>query len=82
MQISRRTLIAGSAGAMAAIALPKLANAAAPLQGAAPASVHRHTVGKFEVTAILDGVWAVEKPETIFGTDRKPEDVAAAGMDR
>ena len=55
MQISRRNLMAGSAGVMAAIALPRLANAAAPLQGTAPASVHRYTVGKFEITAISDG---------------------------
>ena len=61
----------------ATAALPSLVQAKAPLQGVSPASVHRYKVGSVEVTAILDGVWPVEKPETIFGTNQKPEDVAA-----
>ena len=34
-------------------------------------------VGGFEVTAILDFRGRGDKPETIFGTNQKPEDVAA-----
>lgn len=77
MQTSRRRLMTGALamGAMA-VAAPRVF-ASAPLQGAAPASVHRYKVGSVEITAILDGVWPVEKPETIFGTNQKPEDVAA-----
>jgi len=39
--------------------------------------VHRYKLGGFEVTAVLDGSWTVEKPETIFGVNQKTEDVAA-----
>ncbi len=45
--------------------------------GVAPANSHRYKIGSYEVTAILDFTRPAEKPETIFGTDQKPEDVAA-----
>lgn len=77
MKTSRRTLMTGALAMGATAALPSLVQAKAPLQGVSPASVHRYKVGSVEVTAILDGVWPVEKPETIFGTNQKPEDVAA-----
>jgi glyoxylase-like metal-dependent hydrolase (beta-lactamase superfamily II) len=65
-------------GLAAATALPSLAaHAAAPLQGIAPASVHRYKLGAFEVTALLDGIRPGEGPEKIFGINQKPEDVAA-----
>ena len=73
--LSRRSLLATSAAALAAA--PLTAHAKAPLQGVLPAHIHRYKVGAFEVTALLDGQRGVEKPETNFGIDQKPEDVAA-----
>jgi glyoxylase-like metal-dependent hydrolase (beta-lactamase superfamily II) len=77
MQVSRRTAMTGALTLGAAALMGTAARAAAPLQGTAPATVHRYKVGAFEITALADGVWPVEKPETIFGTNQKPEDVAA-----
>lgn len=73
---NRRRLLQGAAAVAASAALPASANAAAPMLGVAPASVHRYKLGGFEITAILDGSWTVEMPETIFGVNQKPEDVA------
>jgi glyoxylase-like metal-dependent hydrolase (beta-lactamase superfamily II) len=75
--ITRHRLLQGAAAIAAGAALPASAIAAAPMLGVAPASVHRYRLGSFEITAILDGSWTVEKPETIFGVNQKPEDVAA-----
>lgn len=78
MRATRRMVMMGALATGATALVPAgLARAAAPLQGAAPASMHRYTVGGFEVTAILDFARPMEKPETIFGTNQKPEDVAA-----
>jgi glyoxylase-like metal-dependent hydrolase (beta-lactamase superfamily II) len=74
---NRRRLLQGAAAFAAGAALPAAVLAAAPMLGTAPASVHRYKLGGFEITAILDGSWTVEKPETIFGVNQKPEDVAA-----
>ena len=77
MQTTRRTLMTGAA-ALGAVALTAPgARAAAPLAGVSPASIHRYKIGGFEVTAMLDFNRPMEKPETIFGTNQKPEDVAA-----
>ena len=77
MKTTRRNFITGGMAAAAGLAMAHRAFAAAPLAGgAAPASVHRYKVGAMEITAISDGIWPVEKPETIFGINQKPEDVA------
>jgi glyoxylase-like metal-dependent hydrolase (beta-lactamase superfamily II) len=72
--LSRRSVLASAAALATA---PLLAHAKAPLQGVLPASIHRYKAGAFEITALLDGQRAVDKPETNFGIDQKPEDVAA-----
>lgn len=77
MQTTRRTLLTGALALGAAAVASPAARAAAPLAGVAPAHIHRYRVGGFEVTAILDFARPTEKPETIFGTNQKPEDVAA-----
>jgi glyoxylase-like metal-dependent hydrolase (beta-lactamase superfamily II) len=76
MTLNRRTLIAGTA-ALATLPFGVSVKAAAPLQGAAPPVVHRYKIGAFEITAISDGTRPVDKPETTYGVNQKPEDVAA-----
>ena len=77
MLTNRRTIMMGAAAVGAAAMLSPVARAAAPMQGVSPANVHRYMVGGFEVTALLDFARPGDKPETIFGTNQKPEDVAA-----
>jgi glyoxylase-like metal-dependent hydrolase (beta-lactamase superfamily II) len=56
--LSRRSLLAGSALAAGAAALPSQpAGAAAPPAGKPAAGVYRFKVGSYELTAIYDGVW-------------------------
>jgi glyoxylase-like metal-dependent hydrolase (beta-lactamase superfamily II) len=76
MQTTRRTMMTGVVAASATAILAPALRAEAPMLGTAPASIHRYKVGGFEITAILDGAWHVDKPETIFGTNQKPEDVS------
>jgi glyoxylase-like metal-dependent hydrolase (beta-lactamase superfamily II) len=77
MKTTRRNMMLGTAAAGAAAVLPPAAMAAAAQLGVAPASTHRYKIGNFEITAVLDSARPTEKPETIFGTNQKPEDVAA-----
>jgi glyoxylase-like metal-dependent hydrolase (beta-lactamase superfamily II) len=53
--ITRRTLIAGSAAAAALASGP--ANGAAPAAGVQSPGVYRGKIGSFEVTALYDGTW-------------------------
>ena len=78
MLTNRRTLIAGSAvlGA-AAFAGTEVSLAESATTSITMPTVNRYKVGGFEVTAISDGHRTVEKPETIFGTNQRPEDVAS-----
>lgn len=77
MQTNRRTVMTGALALGAAAMMTPVVHAAAPLSGPNPANVHRYRIGGFDVTAILDGARALEKPEGTFGTNQKPEDVAA-----
>ena len=77
MITTRRKMMAGALATGAATILGSKVQAAAPKQEMAPASVYRYKVGSLEITAIHDGLWVVEKPESIFGTNQKPEDVAS-----
>ncbi|NGQ91789.1 MBL fold metallo-hydrolase [Rhodobacter sp. HX-7-19] len=77
----RKALFAGAALPLAAPALlsgtaPALA--AAPQQGAAHAPFHRAKLGGFEVTTLLAGTRAGDKPQETFGMNVSPEDFAAA----
>jgi glyoxylase-like metal-dependent hydrolase (beta-lactamase superfamily II) len=57
-QLTRRTLLAGSALTAAATALPLgLATAAAPPAGKQVPGLYRFKIGSYELTAINDGVW-------------------------
>jgi glyoxylase-like metal-dependent hydrolase (beta-lactamase superfamily II) len=75
--ISRRSFLASTAAVGAVSSVSSLALAKAPMLGASPAVVHRYKFGGFELTAIRDGQVTLDKPETIFGEDQKPETVAA-----
>lgn len=76
MNVTRRTAFLGAAAAAMTLSVPA-ARAVVPFSGVAPANIHRYKIGGFEVTAILDMARPLEKPETTFGTNQKPEDVAA-----
>jgi glyoxylase-like metal-dependent hydrolase (beta-lactamase superfamily II) len=55
MKINRRSLLAGSA--LAAAAMPAVALAKAPPVGKQAAGVYRYKLGDYEMTALYDGVW-------------------------
>src|SRR5580704_18171503 len=55
MKINRRSLLAGSA--LAAAAMPSAAFAKAPPAGKQAAGVYRYKLGDYELTALYDGVW-------------------------
>src|SRR6202011_4710197 len=55
MKINRRSLLAGSA--LAAAAMPAVALAKSPPAGKQAAGVYRYKLGDYEMTALYDGVW-------------------------
>ena len=55
--ITRRDLVAGSALAVTAGALPSAASAAVPLAKTQGPGVYRSKIGSYEVTALYDGIW-------------------------
>lgn len=72
----RQALIAGAAlPLIPAFAAPALS--AAPLQGAGMALFNRFRLGSFEVTALLAGTRASDKPQETFGLNATPEEFAA-----
>ncbi|MBU9697551.1 MBL fold metallo-hydrolase [Rhodobacteraceae bacterium HSP-20] len=78
--LSRRSaLFAGAALPLAAPALlsARPALAAAPQQGAGHAPFHRVKLGAFEVTTILAGTRAGDKPQETFGMNVPAEEFAA-----
>jgi len=76
--ISRRqALAAGIAMPLAASFLSRPALANAPLQGSGFAPWNRFKLGGFEVTTLLAGTRAGDKPQETFGMNASPEDFAA-----
>jgi glyoxylase-like metal-dependent hydrolase (beta-lactamase superfamily II) len=73
----RQALAAGIAMPLAASFLPRPALANAPLQGSGFAPWNRFKLGAFEVTTLLAGTRAGDKPQETFGTNASPEDFAA-----
>lgn len=78
--LSRRSaMFAAAALPFAAPALiASRAQAAAPLQGAASPAFNRFKLGAFEVTTLLAGTRASDKPQETFGLNASAEDFAAA----
>jgi glyoxylase-like metal-dependent hydrolase (beta-lactamase superfamily II) len=77
MQTTRRHLMAGALALGAAATMKHPARAQDAPQPVQPSSSYRYKVGDFEITAILDFLRRTDKPETIFGTNQPPADVAA-----
>lgn len=76
--ISRRqALVAGLAMPLAASFLPRPARAQEVMQGSGFAPWNRFKLGAFEVTTLLAGSRAGDKPQETFGTNATPEDFAA-----
>ena len=79
--ISRRTLFKTASLGAVALAAPQLmvraARAAVPMAASMPASFNRFTLGKFEVTVLMDGGRFGDKPYETFGTNVPQSDVEA-----
>jgi glyoxylase-like metal-dependent hydrolase (beta-lactamase superfamily II) len=75
--ISRRQALMAAATMPLAASLPLPALARADLQGAGFAPWNRFKLGSFEVTTLLAGTRAGDKPQETFGTNASPEDFAA-----
>ncbi|AZL58659.1 MBL fold metallo-hydrolase [Tabrizicola piscis] len=73
----RQALAAGVAMPLAAAFVSRPALANAPLQGSGFAPWNRFKLGSFEVTTLLAGTRAGDKPQETFGTNATPEDFAA-----
>jgi glyoxylase-like metal-dependent hydrolase (beta-lactamase superfamily II) len=79
LPMSRRTLFAATAGAIAAPSLftnISLAQTTAESMKASP-KTSSFKIGTFTVTVISDGTRLADKPAETYGTNQKPEDVAA-----
>jgi glyoxylase-like metal-dependent hydrolase (beta-lactamase superfamily II) len=72
----RQALFAGSTLPFASL-IPQAAQARAELQGSGFAPYHRFKLGSFEVTTLLVGTRAGDKPQETFGTNASPEEFAA-----
>lgn len=72
----RQALFAGATMPLAAT-LPAPVLAKSEMQGAGFAPFHRFKLGAFEVTTLLAGTRAGDKPQETFGTNAAPEDFAA-----
>lgn len=77
MQTTRRHLMAGALALGAAATMKHSARAQDTPQPVQPSRTYRYRVGDFEITAILDTLRRTENPETTFGTNQQPADVAA-----
>ena len=73
----RQALGAGIALPLAATFLPRAAFAQEAMQGSGFAPWNRFKLGGFEVTTLLAGTRAGDKPQETFGTNASPEDFAA-----
>ena len=73
----RSALFAAAAVPFAPALLSRPAFAAAEMKGAAMSNFNRFKLGGFEVTTLLAGTRAGDKPQETFGTNATPEDFAA-----
>jgi glyoxylase-like metal-dependent hydrolase (beta-lactamase superfamily II) len=73
----RQALVAGATMPLAATFLPGLARAQETMQGSGFSPWSRFKLGSFEVTTLLAGTRASDKPQETFGTNASPEDFAA-----
>jgi glyoxylase-like metal-dependent hydrolase (beta-lactamase superfamily II) len=73
----RQALFAGATLPFAAAFRPGIARAQETMQGSGFAPWNRFKLGSFEVTTLLAGTRAGDKPQETFGTNATPEDFAA-----
>jgi glyoxylase-like metal-dependent hydrolase (beta-lactamase superfamily II) len=78
--ITRRSLIAGTALAAAAAALPNQGLTKAPPAGKQAPAFYRYRIGEFELTALYDGIWDRPIDET-FVRNAPREEVLKALAD-
>jgi glyoxylase-like metal-dependent hydrolase (beta-lactamase superfamily II) len=80
-KLTRRTMLAGTAAATAAVMSPRSivapAHAAAPATGKQAPGFYRYKVGSYEITVVTDGARSFPLPDT-FVTNAKKDDVNAA----
>lgn len=76
--LSRRHALMAAAALPLTAMLPRGAMASAGMLGSASAGFNRFKLGGFEVTTLLAGSRAAEKPQEIFGLNATPEEFAAA----
>lgn len=76
-RLSRRQAIFAGAALPLAATLPVPVLAKAEMQGAGFAPFNRFKLGAFEVTTLLAGTRASDKPQETFGTNASAEDFAA-----
>ncbi len=76
-RLSRRQALFAGATMPLAATLPLPVFAKAEMQGSGFAPWNRFKLGSFEVTTLLAGTPAGEKPQETFGTNASPEDFAA-----
>lgn len=76
-RLSRRQALFAAAALPFAATLPRPAAAKSELQGAGFAPWNRFKLGAFEVTTLLAGTRAGDKPQETFGTNASAEDFAA-----
>ncbi|MGL4238590.1 MBL fold metallo-hydrolase [Tabrizicola sp.] len=76
--LSRRQALAAAAAIPFAAALaPRAVQARVDFQGSGFAPYHRFVLGDFEVTTLLAGTRAGDKPQETFGLNATPEEFAA-----
>jgi glyoxylase-like metal-dependent hydrolase (beta-lactamase superfamily II) len=76
-RLSRRQALFAGATLPLAATLPLPVFAKAEMQGSGFAPWNRFKLGSFEVTTLLAGTRAGDKPQETFGTNASPEDFAA-----
>ncbi|MBL9049847.1 MAG: MBL fold metallo-hydrolase [Tabrizicola sp.] len=75
--LSRRQAMFAGVAMPLAVAVPQIAKAEAALLGAGFAPWNRFKLGSFEVTTLLAGSRASDKPQETFGTNASPEEFQA-----
>jgi glyoxylase-like metal-dependent hydrolase (beta-lactamase superfamily II) len=73
----RQAIVAGATVPLAATFRPDPARAAETMQGSGFAPWNRFRLGSFEVTTLLAGTRASDKPQETFGTNASAEEFAA-----
>jgi len=78
-QLTRRSLLAGAAGAaLASAALPSISRAAAPVAAKQAPGFYRYKVGDYEMTQLADGARTFPMPDGFVANVAKDQALAAA----